>query len=171
MDTQGLVHQLRYSAWASERVLRSVADVPREERDRDLGNSFGSVHGTLVHIYQADSIWWDRLMGDATPYDRPGVPANLERYAHPPEFADFSKKWLDKLDDYIAWAEKLPPAGWDRIAQYRTLKGDALETPVWQIVLHVVNHATYHRGQITTMLRQLGRNPVGTDLITYYRSL
>jgi len=56
------------------------------------------------------------------------------------------------------------------VAYYNT-KGEALQQPIWQIVLHIVNHASYHRGQITTLLRQVGRTPTGTDLITYYRSL
>jgi len=60
MDSQAIVHQLRYSAWASERSLQSAAAVEQEELHRDLGNSFGGVYGTLVHIYQADAIWWDR---------------------------------------------------------------------------------------------------------------
>jgi uncharacterized damage-inducible protein DinB len=69
------------------------------------------------------------------------------------------------------WAEQLSPADWDRIVFYRNTKGEASQQPLWQIVLHIVNHASYHRGQITTMLRQIGCMPIGTDLITYYRSL
>ena len=57
MDSQAVVHQLRYSAWASERSLQSAAAVEHEELHRDLGNSFGSVYGTLVHIFQGDAIW------------------------------------------------------------------------------------------------------------------
>ena len=163
MDSQAVVHQLRYSAWASERSLQSAAAVEHEELHRDLGNSFGGVYGTLVHIYQADAIWWDRLMGANT--------VNLDQYKPPAEFGDFSKKWLALLEGYVAWGEKLTAAEWDRVVAYRNTKGEPFERAVWQIVLHVVNHATYHRGQITTMLRQLGRKPVGTDLITYYHSL
>ena len=96
---------------------------------------------------------------------------DLSVYDPPPELAALSKRWLALLDTYVAWAEKLEPAGWDRIVPYRNIKGESFKSPVWQIVLHVVNHASYHRGQITTMLRQLGHTPVGTDLITYYRGL
>jgi len=163
MDTQALVHQLRYSAWARRRVLTSAALLSPEELRRGLGNSFGSAHSTLVHIFQADSIWWDRLMGKPT--------TSLDSYAAPPEFSEFEAKWLALHDAYVSWGEKLDPAGWDRIVPHRNIEGKAFEAPVWQIVLHVVNHASYHRGQITTMLRQLGHTPVGTDLITYYRSL
>ena len=163
MDTQALVHQLRYSSWAARRVLESVASLPDEELRRELGSSYGGLHGTLVHIYQADAIWWDRLMG------RPTV--DLAPYDPPPAFPDFSKKWLALHDAYISWGEQLDAAGCDRIVPHRNIAGRAFEAPVWQIVLHVVNHASYHRGQITTMLRQLGRTPAGTDLIAYYREL
>src|SRR5262245_52782179 len=128
MDTQALVLQLRFSAWASERVLQSAAAVPQEELGRNLGNSFGGVRGTLVRIYPAGSIWCDRLMGDATPYDRTGVAANLDRYEAPTEFSDFSRKWLGLLDGFIAWGEKLQPADWDRVVSYHNMKGEALKT-------------------------------------------
>jgi len=159
MDIEALVMQLRYSAWATRRVLESSAALTPEELQRDLGSSYGGVHGTLTHIYQADAIWWDRLMGAST--------ADLAKYTPGANFSE----WLPLHDRYIQWAEGLTPADWDRVAAYRNVKGEPFQTPVWQIVLHVVNHATYHRGQLTTMLRQLGRIPVGTDLIMYYRAL
>ena len=159
MDTEALVLQLRYSAWATRRVLESATALSEEESQRELGNSYGGIRGTLTHIYQADAIWFDRLMGAPT--------GDLSRYDPSPNFSE----WLPLLDGYVKWAEALTPADWDRIAHYRNVKGETFQTPVWQIVLHVVNHATYHRGQITTLLRQLGRAPVATDLILYYRSL
>jgi len=159
MDTQALVLQLRYSAWATRRVLECTGALSADDLSRDLGNSYGGVRSTLKHIYQADSIWFDRLMGATT--------SDLSKYEPSSDFCE----WVPLLDAYVKWAEKLTLADWDRIVSYRNVKGEALQTPVWQIVLHLVNHASYHRGQITTLLRQIGRMPVGTDLITYYRSL
>jgi uncharacterized damage-inducible protein DinB len=163
MDSEALVLQLRYSAWATRRVLDSANALSAEELRRDLGNSYGGVRGTLDHIYQADAIWFDRLMGAPT--------GNLASYAPNPDFAGFSEKWVGLLERYVSWAEKLNPADWDRVVAYRNIKGEPFQQPIWQIVLHIVNHASYHRGQITTLLRQVGRPPIGTDLITYYRSL
>jgi uncharacterized damage-inducible protein DinB len=159
MDTQALVLQLRYSAWATRRVLECTAALSPDELSRNLGNSYGGVHGTLKHIYQADSIWLDRLMGAPT--------SDLSKYEPSSDFSE----WIPLLDRYVKWAEGLTPSDWDRIVAYRNVKGESLRTPVWQIVLHLVNHASYHRGQITTLLRQISCAPVGTDLITYYRSL
>ena len=64
-----------------------------------------------------------------------------------------------------------PTPIWHGSLRTRAWKGDPFETPLWQIVLHVVNHATLHRGQVMAMLRQLGIPPPPTDLISYYRSL
>jgi len=168
MDPQALVTQLRYSAWATKRVLESTAALPTEEFLRDLGNSKfnetkhpGGIYGTLAHIYQADAIWLDRLLGNPT--------GNLSVYDAPVEHAALSKVWLSVVDRCVSWAEKLDAAGWDRVAAYKDTKGNPYQTPVWQIVLHVVNHATHHRGQVVTMLRQLGRTPTSIDLILYYR--
>jgi uncharacterized damage-inducible protein DinB len=163
MDTDALVLQVRYSAWASRRVLESAGTLDAEELHRGLGSSYGGVHGTLVHIFQADSIWFDRLHGVST--------GSLGTYAPDADFAAFSRRWLAVLDGWVAWAESLDGAGWDRVVDYRNIKGEADRQPAWRIALHVVNHASYHRGQVTTMLRQLGREPVGTDLMAYYRSL
>jgi uncharacterized damage-inducible protein DinB len=163
MDTNALVMQVRYSAWATSRALKAAEALSADELHRNLGNSYGSIHGTLAHIFQADSIWLDRLHGVPT--------GGLSAYAPESDFAAFSKQWQALLGRWVSWAEGLGAADWNRIVPHRNTRGEASSQPVWQIVLHAVNHATYHRGQITTMLRQLGREPIGTDLITYYRSL
>jgi uncharacterized damage-inducible protein DinB len=163
MDTQTLVLQLRFSDWATRRVLESAAALSQEELHRNLGNSYGGVFETLAHIFQADAIWFDRLMG--VPTD------NLDVYEPRADLAGLSEQWLALHELYLAWAAALDPADWDRIVPHRNAKGEFSSQAVWRIVLHVVNHASYHRGQITTMLRQLGRKPVATDLMLYYRSL
>lgn len=163
MDTQALVLQVRFNGWATRRVLESAAKLNADELHRDLGNSYGGVHGTLTHIFQGDSIWLDRVNGVPT--------GSLAAYAPDPDFAVFSQRWLAVLDRWVSWAEGLDAAGWDRVVAFRYVKGDADSQPIWRMTLHAVNHATYHRGQVTTMLRQLGHEPIGTDLIKYYRSL
>jgi uncharacterized damage-inducible protein DinB len=163
METQALVLQLRFSEWATRRILDAVSSLSDEELQRDMRNSYGGILGTLAHIYQADAIWFDRLMGTAT--------GPLTNYAPGVGLAELSSRWQTVHDRYRDWAAQLAPGGWDRIVPHRNLKGEEARQAVWRIILHVVNHASYHRGQITTMLRQLGREPVGTDLMLFYRSL
>jgi uncharacterized damage-inducible protein DinB len=160
---QALVLQVRYSAWATRRTLDAAAPLTSDELHRDLGSSYGGVYGTLLHIFQADSIWFDRLQGVPT--------AALSAYAAPADFAEFSQTWLALLDRWTRWAEQLNAADWDRMVAHRNTQGVPDTQPAWRIALHVANHASYHRGQVTTMLRQLGKPAIGTDLITYYRSL
>jgi uncharacterized damage-inducible protein DinB len=163
MDTVGLVLQVRYSSWATRRVLESAGSLNAEELHRDLGSSYGGIYGTLAHIFQGDSIWFDRLDGVST--------SSLAAYQPDSDFAAFSRCWLALLDRWVSWAETVDVVGWDRIVPYRNTKGESNSQPAWRIALHVVNHASYHRGQITTLLRQLGREPRGTDLMAYYHSL
>jgi uncharacterized damage-inducible protein DinB len=163
MDDRALVMQVGFSAWATRRVLESGEPLSSKELHRDLGNSYGGIRGTLVHIFQADSVWLDRLHGVST--------ASLSTYDPAADFAGFSRQWLAVLDRWVSWAEGLGASEWDRTVEYRNTRGEPDSQQVWRIVLHVVNHASYHRGQITTMLRQLGYKPAASDLIMYYRSL
>jgi uncharacterized damage-inducible protein DinB len=72
---------------------------------------------------------------------------------------------------YIDYVSKLTQQDLDRVIRYKAFSGDEFSNPLWQSLHQVSNHATYHRGQIVTMLRQLGVKPVSTDLIMYYREL
>jgi uncharacterized damage-inducible protein DinB len=75
------------------------------------------------------------------------------------------------LAKMLAWGEGLTEDDWRRELSYKTLAGVPIVSPLWQMVLHVVNHGTHHRGQITHMLRQLGLRPVNMDLIGFYRRM
>ena len=156
-----VLEHVLYNRWATRRTLQSVAVLTPEERSRDLKSSYGWVQGTLTHIYQADRIWFARLQGEPT--------AALALFAPPAEWEAFVQDWSAHLDRFVAWAEKLDDAGWHRVVAYRDSKGNPYETPVYQILLHLTNHNSYHRGQVTVFLRQLGHAPASQDLIIYYR--
>ena len=148
---------LRYSAWASRKLVDAAAALPPESLDRKNGISHGSILGTLAHIQFGDWIWYTRAMG---PVEKPG--GSLQ---------ELQTVWPSILDKWIAWADALSDADLTRAVDYKAMDGKAFRTPLWQIVLHVVNHATLHRGQVMGMLRQAGVAPPGTDLIYYYREL
>jgi uncharacterized damage-inducible protein DinB len=88
-----------------------------------------------------------------------------------PTLESLMSDWPDLQRKWEAWAESISDADLERVAQYTLLNGSPGETPVWQIVMHVVNHATLHRGQVVAMMRQLGAKPPATDLLYYYREL
>ena len=162
IDAKFLVDHLQYSQWASNRSIEAVRPLTIEEQNRYLYTSHHGVIGTLLHIYRADRIWLSRL--DGSP-----------RLA----LADFNETFtLDCLA--VAWAKiHAGLQSWTGVLtddavvgplKYVNLQGHPYELPVWQVILHVVNHASYHRGQITTMLRQLNHKPIVTDLAAYYNT-
>ncbi|MGA3201400.1 MAG: DinB family protein [Bryobacteraceae bacterium] len=151
MTAAEIRHHIFYSSWASRKLLNAARALSEEEQNREFGVSHKSLKGTLDHIFLADRVWFARAVD-------PGV---LERDAQWPEI---QKEWED-------WATALSDDEILRVVDYKDLKGNVHQTPVWQIVLHVVNHATLHRGQAMSLLRQLGVAAPSTDLIFYYREI
>lgn len=153
---------LDYSAWATHRLLDAAERLSDSELRRDFGSADKSLIGTLVHVFGADRIWLSRVRGIAPE----GMPA--------PEFHDpkvLRPAWQAVDDGWREWARPLGDADLLREVSYRDLKGNPWQTPLWQIVLHVVNHATHHRGQAAGFLRAMGHAPPPLDLIAYYRAL
>ncbi len=162
MRAQILVTHLRYHRWATEQVLKQVQELDAERQMRNLQGSFNTLYDTVAHLFQADSIWLDRLEGK--------LARSREEYAAPGCTYDLGDAWLQVIDRMIRVAEGLREDQWDNPVSYKFLSGISAENSYWQIVLHVVNHGTHHRGQVTHMMRQLGEKPVNLDLIGFYRA-
>src|SRR5580704_15075842 len=96
---------LRYHRWASRELLRAVESLSPEVLTLERKAAFGNIHRTLLHIYQADSVWWLRLAGK--PAVLPKQDANVRS-------ADFAAPWSELLDQYVAWADALQPQGWEQ---------------------------------------------------------
>lgn len=158
----GIGH-LKFNRWATLAILTAVEQMQPADRVADRASSYGGIQGTLVHLYRADAIWMDRLIGLATD--------SLDKFSAPEDSAAFREKWTALLDRYVDWGEALPEQDWSKLISYRNTKGEPLDNTVWQIVLHLVNHGSYHRGQVITMMRQAGAKPASTDLIQYYRTV
>jgi uncharacterized damage-inducible protein DinB len=150
-----------YDAWANGRTLNACAALTPEQFTRNLGNSFGSVRDTLVHIVGAQMIWLERLHGSS--------PAGLPKPDGYPDMAAVRAQWADTEPTLLAYVGGLSAADLDRILEFRNARGAVIRDPIGQILQHLANHGTYHRGQITTLLRQLGAAPIGTDMIGFYR--
>jgi uncharacterized damage-inducible protein DinB len=150
-----------FDAWANQRILSACAALSDEQFTRDLGNSFRSVRDTLFHICGAEWIWLERWHGrspDAIP--SPADCLNLEAVR---------RRWTEIERDLLDYVASLTPEDLQRVMHFKTLAGVPHSQPLWQCLQHVANHSTYHRGQVTTMLRQLGAKPVNTDMIAFYR--
>jgi len=162
MVTPELLRTLfQYNAWADRRLLDACAALTNEQFTRNLGSSFSSVRDTVAHLYGAEFVWNERIQGRS--------PTSLVSGAGFPDLASVRAK-LEEMDQfYIDYVSKLTQQDLDRIMRYKTFSGDEFSNPLWQSLHQLTNHASYHRGQIVTMLRQLGVKPVSTDLIGFYR--
>jgi len=150
-----------YDAWANRRTFGACATLTPEQFTRDLGSSFPSVRDTLAHIVGAQFVWLERFHGR--------VPAGLLPAADFPDLASLTARANEiqqGLTDYMNQLSAQDLAG---TFQYRDLKGNAHSNVRWQALQHLANHGTYHRGQVATLLRQLGVKPVSSDLIAFYR--
>jgi uncharacterized damage-inducible protein DinB len=151
---------LEFHYWARDRMLDAVEPLTPEQFTRDLGNSFRSVRDTVAHIYGAEWVWYLRWQG--TP------PSALPPADQFPDVGVIRRSWSELEAKMRAFVDGLSDV--DRVIDYTLFSGAAGSSSIWQMLQHVVNHATYHRGQVTTMLRQLGAGSCkSTDLIAFYR--
>lgn len=160
MTPQGFQTLYNYNRWANARVLEAAAKLNPEQYTRDLSNSFHSIHDTLTHILGAEWIWLRRWLGES--------PKALLNPADFPDLAALRAKWLDVEREQMAFVNGLTDAQLNASVSYLNTKGQTWTYPLWQMLQHLVNHSSYHRGQVTTMLRQLGAEPVSTDFLLFF---
>jgi uncharacterized damage-inducible protein DinB len=162
MKRDELLTLLDYHYWARDRMIDAVYSLSPDQFTRGLGSSFGSVRDTVVHIYSAEWVWYSRWQGES--------PTAM---LSPTDFTDVvsvHEAWRAHEQKMRSFFTSLTDVDLARSMAYRSMSGQPSTSVLWHMLQHVVNHATYHRGQITTMLRQLGTAPPrSTDLIAYYR--
>jgi uncharacterized damage-inducible protein DinB len=154
--------QLEFMKWADDTVLTAVSQVPPDKLGQDLGSSFKSLFDTLGHVYRGELVWLKRVQGQPD--------AKLADIENPADMAALGQAWPELHRKWIDWSRSLSSEGLQEPLIMRTAQGAESQLPLWQAVLHVVNHGSYHRGQVATMLRQSGIKPPGTDLVTFYRT-
>jgi len=150
-----------YSAWATRRVLEACSPLTEEQLGRNCGASHSSLLQTFRHSHDAERVGLDRLVavGKGSLPLGPAPEHSFEFLVQSwPELWEGYRRWLEAAsDDDLAFVVST------------VLPDDAVfHVPRWQIVLHAINHSSYHRGQIITMLRGFGVQPPNTDLTAYY---
>lgn len=160
MDLGTIRELYDYNAWANARSLDAASKVSPDHFTREVGGSFASLRGTLAHLYGAEWIWLERLRGTS--------PAKLPFSLDFPDAETIRLSWKDVERGQRELLERLHPARLDEPLTYTNLKGETWTYRLWRILAHIVNHSSYHRGQVATLLRQLGAAPLSTDLLLYY---
>ena len=150
-----------FNAWANHRSMEAASALTPEQFTKPLGSSFSSVRDTLAHICGAEWIWLERFQGRS--------PSSLPDASQFPDVASLQARWDELEGRLLKFVHGLTQEDLDRVLEYKTLKFGVYQNPLWQSLQHVVNHGSYHRGQVTTMLRQHGAQPILTDLMHYYR--
>ena len=149
-----------YNHWANQRAISSVTPLTHEMFIRSMGNSFGSVRDTLAHILGAEWIWLERWLGRS--------PKALLSASDFPTVQTLQQRWAAVRHDQSEFIQTLVPDRLQEEVSYINTRGERYAYALWRQMVHVVNHSSYHRGQITTLLRQMGAEPMSTDLLDYY---
>jgi uncharacterized damage-inducible protein DinB len=150
-----------FNAWANQRSMEAASALTPEQFTKPLGSSFSSVRDTLAHVCGAEWVWLERFQGRSPS----GMPDN-SAFA---DVASLRARWGELEICLMTFVRGLTQEDLDRVLEYKTMKFGVYKNPLWQSMQHLVNHGTYHRGQVTTLLRQHGAQPILTDLMHFYR--
>jgi len=161
MTTQDIKQLFSYNRWANNRIFEAVSQLSPEQYFQDLKSSYGGVHGTLTHILGAHKIWLERWSGKTD--------LKLLKGEDVSSFDELKKLWNDLNEKTTKLIDTFTDEKLNETYTITTTKGDVYIHTYSQMFSHLVNHSSYHRGQITTMLRQLGAKPIGTDMIVFQR--
>ena len=160
MTLQEIIQLVAFNRWATQCFFETLSQLPAQQYERDMHSSHGGIHGTLAHIVGAERGWLNRWQGksESGAAAISQVKSLAELRALWENVCDEMSRFLATLDDDKLQETLSTPA---RTGSYTT--------SYWQMIQHVVDHSSYHRGQIVTMLRQLGVTPPSTGLMRFYR--
>ena len=155
----------RYNRWINAKVYAASSALTDEDRKRDRGAFFKSIHATLNHILLADRVWMGRFEGVKLEPGcmGPGGIRSLDQELYA-DFAELTAAREEMDAEIAAWVGKVSP---DRLAA--TFRYGRNESVLWTALAHFFNHQTHHRGQVTTLLTQAGQDVGKTDMIAMFR--
>jgi uncharacterized damage-inducible protein DinB len=159
VDRNDILRLYGYHHWATDRVLDALATTSADQLERKWGGSFGSGRALLIHVVGVERLWCDRWRG----YSAKALPD------YPPSYSgkEFRAEWEKVKRDQRAFLDALTPKQLASDLEYVNIKGEQCTYPLADILTHVVNHGTYHRGQITHLLRDLGQSAPSTDYLIF----
>ncbi len=146
-----------YNAWANGHLLDAAASLSQPDLAKELGASFGSVEGNLLHVLWAQNVWHQRFVGDEIPdLPKPGAGTDTIREAYTTS--------NDALRDYVGSLRETDLAN---TISYTDTRGNVYEPPLWQPLVHLVNHGTHHRAECAMLLTSFGSPPRQLDYMFF----
>ncbi len=153
---------LQYNLWANQLLLDLLPAHPEREQERELPSSFSSLRLTWFHIWDAENIWFQRLKGHS--------PDTWPSQQIAEAFVDYAPYLLRNSEDLRDWVDAQNADWMLQRCVYRNMKGKTFHMLNAQVLQHVVNHSSYHRGQVINMMHQLGWSGFpSTDYISWLR--
>jgi len=159
MSTEYVRTLYQFNAWANGRILDTAAGLSPGQLTESAGASFGSVHDTLVHTMSAQWLWLQRWKGVS--------PRAMLRSEDFPDLDAIRTRWAALERETREFVEGVSEAQLARMITYTNMKGQDWTYPLWQMLIHQVNHATQHRSEAAMLLTQMGHSPGDLDLLIY----
>lgn len=152
-----------YNAWANKRLVELMLTLPEENCTREIASSFPGLLRTVLHMWDAEAVWWQRLrLQEHVIWPGAGFSGG---------FADAAEGLLRQSQIWEDWARRASVISLEHVIQYQNSKRETFKIQTAQMLQHVFNHSTYHRGQLVTMLRQLGADKIpATDYFLWSRT-
>jgi uncharacterized damage-inducible protein DinB len=162
MNSEHFLNMWIYNEWANRHILTTAARLPPDKYTTAVSSSFGSLRGTLVHIYGAELVWRLRCQDGASP-------AGLPSQDTFPGLESLRTVWENEMQRMRAFIQGFSAAEFDTEIAYTTSKGVPCVSPLWQIVAHLVNHGTQFRSEAGMIMNTWGVSPGDMDLIFFFR--
>jgi uncharacterized damage-inducible protein DinB len=158
---KNLIQYVQYNLWANKIIVDEISKKALDLLDTEVPNSFPSLRQTLLHIWDAENIWFTRLNN---------LPVTDWPSNNPLLHNSVLENLIRQSEEFLGLVESKEEEWFISNIKYSNLKGDSFSQPAYTIIMHCMNHSTFHRGQIICMLRQLKfENLPFTDLITFSR--
>lgn len=157
-----LAQYAAYNLWANNRIIEVINNLTDEQIDKEIVSSFTSIKKTLLHLWDVENIWWQRMkLVEVQVWQSDDYTGSLLELTN--NILVQSKHWKE-------WIDLATEAALEHEFIYRNSKKDQFKQPVYEMLMHLFNHQTYHRGQLITLLRQVDeKNIPNTDLISFLR--
>lgn len=153
-----------YNLWANNTLCAAVLQLDESRLQQIMPGSFPNLYTTILHIWDAESGWWQRME------------AHSQLIIPSKQFNPTTREAVNGLlQQSLLWSNWVRQATAEQLARqlaYANSKGQSFTASCYEIIVHVCNHSTYHRGQLVSMLRQLGETTIPqTDFIHWCRTV